>query len=78
MAEQPIHIEVLMLDTSIRLIVPKQEALNYESAAPRLRAFAESLGITYGLPVELDGDTERHLRDAEHEAIHARLGQHAH
>jgi hypothetical protein len=61
MAELGINVEVLISGREVRIVVPQQRGLDFETVAPRLTAFANELGAEMNLPVTIEGVPERHL-----------------
>lgn len=63
-------------DGSLDLVVPQQEGVDFETASPRLAAFAAQLSVTLGVAVTVNGAPERHVHPPA--GLHTHTGQRAH
>jgi hypothetical protein len=73
---QSLDVEIHFLpDGTVNVVAPQQAGADFESAAPRLAAFAELLSVELGLPVRVEGQPERHVHGPD---THTHTSAHQH
>lgn len=78
MSDNPIDIEIVYVGKTVNLVVPKQPGVNFQTAAPRLAAFARKLAIELGTDVTINGDPEMHIHPEQRDRTQVSFGSRGH